>query len=87
MFKLYCGHCQPLAVNGVPTHERGCPNLAERWVFKRKRHLGDALEQPVCIPETERAPSWLRREEPRRDEAEVERMQPDHGYAEGEVPA
>lgn len=64
MFKLYCGHCQPVAVNGTPTHERGCPNAGERWVFRRKRHLGVALEQPVCIPETEPVPAWLRQEEP-----------------------
>lgn len=24
--KLGCSQCQPMAVNGVPIHERGCPN-------------------------------------------------------------
>lgn len=80
MFKLYCPSCQPTAINGTPVHERGCPHGGEAWVFRRRSHRGVKLEQPVCIPEDAEVPAWLR------DEADVDRMQPDHGYAEGEVP-
>lgn len=26
-WKVRCSQCQALVINGVPTHERGCPNI------------------------------------------------------------
>ena len=31
MFKLKCDQCNPLAINGIPTHEIGCPNAKFIW--------------------------------------------------------
>lgn len=25
-FRVRCSQCQAMCINGVPTHERGCPN-------------------------------------------------------------
>ena len=29
-WKIRCSQCEALCINGVPTHEHGCPNLHRR---------------------------------------------------------
>ena len=30
-WRLGCSQCQSLFINGIPTHEHGCPNGKRRW--------------------------------------------------------
>ncbi len=32
---MNCGQCEMLSINGVPCHERGCPNMGARWDGER----------------------------------------------------
>lgn len=54
MAEVYCPQCQAIAVNGTPVHERGCPNVHKKWVFRGRKTA------KVCIPKGEDIPSWLK---------------------------
>lgn len=30
-YKVFCGSCQALVLNGVPCHEIGCPDAKRTW--------------------------------------------------------
>lgn len=47
-----CDQCQMLAINGVNTHEHGCPNSRKTWVSDRGWVL--FLECPECGSEVEK---------------------------------
>lgn len=42
--RLSCDQCEMLAINGVPCHERGCPNMGARWDSER----GEWVKQREC---------------------------------------
>jgi hypothetical protein len=43
--RLSCDQCEMLAINGVPCHERGCPNMGARWDSER----GEWVKQRECF--------------------------------------
>lgn len=58
--KITCDQCNMLAINGVATHERGCPNqrkkwdnVREQWIeYVRCHECGDEVEvgeQCSCV--------------------------------------
>lgn len=56
MAQVYCPRCEALAIQGVPCHERGCPNANEKWEFRGRRNT----EYRHCIPANEETPDFLK---------------------------
>ncbi len=52
MATVYCPDCDAFCVNGVATHEHGCPRIKERWTKRRGGYL---------VPVFAETPKWMER--------------------------
>ena len=46
-YRIWCDSCSPMAINGVPCHEEGCPRDRDEWV----RAFGYVRPEGADLPE------------------------------------